>query len=326
MPNAGIATTGNVLNVQGQLFQRDDTSTPMLNRMPVKVTSSREFLVGAEYRVGGDISQPSISETASLTAPNPSYVTRENSYNVVQPFHESVYVSYIKQADTATLAGEELAFAGMSNSVNNELAWQLAQTNKRIRMKMENCVFNGVYAKGTTDDEAWKTRGLIEAIKTFVTDAGGAEMSPDMLADVLQAMVDDDVDPTGLTLIVDTNVLRQITKNWVKDSLTAPIASRSTAGFAVRELVTDFGIIPVTTHRLVPKGTALLVSMNELASVVMPTPGKGNFFYEELAKTGAGFKGQVFGMWGVDTGAEFHHAKITGLASTTGGATPPAGA
>ncbi len=45
----------------------------------------------------------------------------------------------------------------------------------------------------------------------------------------------------------------------------------------------------------------------------MPVPGKGNFFLESLAKTGAADKYQIYGQCGLDYGAEWYHGKITEL-------------
>lgn len=315
----GIATTGNVLNISGALFGVRDESTPLLSGMPVITSNAREFILGATYDIGTDYAQPEISETASLTAPDPTYVVRENTTNVVQPFHESVYTSYIAEADRGTLNGNDFKLANLSNNVQSELAWQIAQKNKQIRLKMENTVLNGTFQKATGDSVASKTRGLLSAITTHTLDAEGSEMNADVLGDFLQNAVDSGMPLTGVTLVVDSNVLRQITANWVKDSFTAALQSRDTAGFAIRNLITDFGIIPVAYHRMLPTGTALFANTSMLRSVVLPTPGKGNFFYEELGLKGAGTQGQIFGQWGLDYGQEFFHGKITNLAATTGG-------
>ena len=56
--------------------------------------------------------------------------------------------------------------------------------------------------------------------------------------------------------------------------------------------------------------------MGVLYNVNQPTPGKGNFFVEELARTGAGIKKQLFGQWGLDYGAEWLHAKLTNISTT----------
>jgi hypothetical protein len=47
-----------------------------------------------------------------------------------------------------------------------------------------------------------------------------------------------------------------------------------------------------------------------------PVPEKGVLFFEELSKTGASEKGQLFGMLGLDYGPEEYHGKITGLTTS----------
>jgi hypothetical protein len=43
-------------------------------------------------------------------------------------------------------------------------------------------------------------------------------------------------------------------------------------------------------------------------------PGKGHFFVEPLAQSGASYKFQVYGEIGLEYGPEQFHAKITNLA------------
>ena len=59
----------------------------------------------------------------------------------------------------------------------------------------------------------------------------------------------------------------------------------------------------------------LIVNPSVVGPVEQPTPGKGNFFLEELAKQGAGTKYQIFGQIGLDHGPEWFHRKITGLST-----------
>ena len=65
-----------------------------------------------------------------------------------------------------------------------------------------------------------------------------------------------------------------------------------------------------------PAGTALLLNLDVISHVYQPVPGKGNFFLEPLAKTGAGEKYQLFGQLGLDHGPEWYHGKFTGIATT----------
>lgn len=90
-----IATSFGVLNYSGMLFNKGNTRTPLSSIIgsKAKTTNHVEFVTGQEYTAGGDGSQPSISETASLTAPDATVTTREQKTNVTQIFQESVGVS-----------------------------------------------------------------------------------------------------------------------------------------------------------------------------------------------------------------------------------------
>ena len=102
-----IATSFGVLNYSGLLFNKGNTRTPLSSIIGgrAKITNHVEFVTGQEYTAGGDGSQPEISETASLTAPDASVVTREQKTNVTQIFMESVGISYAKQSNMGTLSG-----------------------------------------------------------------------------------------------------------------------------------------------------------------------------------------------------------------------------
>ena len=81
----GTAQSFGVLNYSGQIFDKANIDTPLVSMLPRRNTSSVEFVVNSTY-ASEDASQPSISETASLTAPEPTYVTRAQETNVVQIF------------------------------------------------------------------------------------------------------------------------------------------------------------------------------------------------------------------------------------------------
>lgn len=67
---------------------------------------------------------------------------------------------------------------------------------------------------------------------------------------------------------------------------------------------------------MVPADTVALISLGVCRPVFVPVPGKGNLFFEELAKTGAADKAQIYGQMGLDYANEKLHGKITGLATS----------
>ena len=89
--------------------------------------------------------------------------------------------------------------------------------------------------------------------------------------------------------------------------------SRMEAGVNVTRLITDFGDVGIVLSRAMPKDQILLFRRDVVHLVEQPTPGKGNFFFEELAKNGAGKKGEIFGQVGLNYGPEWLHGKITNL-------------
>jgi hypothetical protein len=89
--------------------------------------------------------------------------------------------------------------------------------------------------------------------------------------------------------------------------------SRNVGGVNVTTIVTDFGTLNVMMDRHMPQDTVAACSLNEFTPVFLNVPGKGHFFEEPLAKTGASDEVQLYGEIGLKYGAEKHHAVMTGL-------------
>jgi hypothetical protein len=59
-----------------------------------------------------------------------------------------------------------------------------------------------------------------------------------------------------------------------------------------------------------PNGTIVAASLEECAPRFLLIPGKGYFFWEQLAKTGAAERSQLYGEIGLEYGNEKKHAKL----------------
>ena len=155
-----FATSFGVLNYSGMLFNKGNTRTPLSSIIGgrAKTTNHVEFVTGQEYTTGGG-SQPAISETASLTAPDASIITREQKTNVTQIFMEAVGISYAKQSNMGTLSG--INIANQQANPMNELDFQVAAKMQKVARDIEYTFVNGVYNKATTDATINKTRGLV---------------------------------------------------------------------------------------------------------------------------------------------------------------------
>ena len=296
------------------LFNKGNVRTPFLSMIGGrnKYTSSVEFVLGQEYASeDGDI--PSISETASLTAPEASYITRKQNTNLTQIFQDAVAISYAKMSNMGTLAGANIA--GQTANPQNELDFQVANKMKKLARSIEKTFIMGTYNKATTDAEVNKTRGMNEAIVTNVVEAGDKPLDIWLINDLLEKIRDNGGDISNLVIWANTVNINQINGSAVEYGMELGKAYSNEFGIQVRDLLLPIGKTRIALGEFVPAGTVFAFNFDVISPVEQPTPNKGNFFLEELAKTGAGEKYQLFGQIGLDYGNELYHGKITGLST-----------
>lgn len=312
MTGAETVQSFSVPNYSGMLYNKSNTETPFLNLISgnVKYTNSVEFVCGQFYESEeGEI--PEISETASLTAPTASFVTREQKTNVTQIFMESVAISYAKQSNMATLSGANLA--GQVANPQDELDFQVARKMEKIKRSIEKTFIQGEYNKAVSDVTVNKTRGMIEAIETNVVTAKGAVLDLWLLNDAVSKISD----KSNLIVFTNTVNILQVNGNAIEMGMNVGEPYKNVYGINVRDVLLPCNAtVSIAEGQFIPAGVAIIVNPAVIGPVEQPVPGKGNFFLEELAKTGAGSKYQIFGQIGLDHGPEYFHAKITGLATT----------
>lgn len=310
-----LATSFGVLNYSGMLFNKGNTRCPLSSIIGgrAKTTNHVEFVTGQEYTTGGG-AQPSISETASLTAPEVSVITRTQKTNVTQIFMEAVGISYAKQSNMGTLSG--LNVANQQANPINELDFQVAAKMQKVNRDIEFTFIQGTYNKATQDSEVNKTRGLAEAVTTNTKAMSSKPLGLWDIADMVKKIYGANAPTDDLCLWCDATTLFQVNADAVQNGLTVVPAAREINGIALSSVVTPIGVVYLYLGECLPAGTALLLNLNVIAPVYQPVPGKGNFFLEPLAKTGAGEKYQLFGQIGLDHGPEWYHGKFTGIAQS----------
>ena len=309
-----FATSFEVLNYSGMLFNKGNTRCPLSSIIGgrAKTTNHVEFVTGQEYTTDGG-TQPAISETASLTAPDATVVTRTQKTNVTQIFQESVGISYAKQSNMGTLSG--LNVAGQQANPINELDFQVAAKMQKVNRDIEFTFIQGTYNKANSNATVNKTRGLVEAITTNVTAMSSKPLGLWDIADMVKKIYGANAPTDGLCLWCDAVTLFQVNADAVQNGLTVVPAAREINGIALSSVVTPIGVVYLYLGECLPAGTALLLNLNVIAPVYQPVPGKGNFFLEPLAKVGAGEKYQLFGQIGLDHGPEWYHGKFTGIST-----------
>lgn len=305
----GGGNTWNLPNYAGELFTADAESTPFLNMIGGLTggglqTGNFEFPTDSQYSYPA-ATQPAITETASLTAPGAISYVRDQSKNVTQIFHEKVSISYAKQSNGQRLSG--INTAGAQNNVVSEKDFQIARTLGKIGRDVEHTFLNGDYQIATGVGVANKTRGMYEAAGTTIA-AAGAELSKQLLQQLFREMYTNGAIFSNIVLWTNA-YLKQIISGLYGYAPT----DRNVGGVNIKQIETDFGNIGIMLNRFNPSSDLLVAEMSVIAPVFQPVPNKGNFFYEELAKTGAAEEGQLFGQIGLDHGPSFMHGSITGL-------------
>jgi len=306
------ATSFAVPNYSGMLFVKGNARTPfstLIGANPL-VTNHVEFTCGQFWQAKTG-TQPAISETASLTAPQATVTTREQVTNVTQIFQYSVDVSYGKMANAGTLSG--INVANQQANPNSELDFQVSTAMAQAAADIEYTFLNGVYAKAATDAQANKTRGLIAAITSNVVDADSAALSWDMVTECLAKIHKQGGVINNYVLGVDSAAMIQLNKAAIDNKMTIVPASREVNGLALSTIVTPLGNVALVLLDTLPAGTAVIFNPAMMHPVYQPVPGKGNFFLEPLAKVGASEKYQIYGELGLDHGQEYLSGKITGI-------------
>jgi hypothetical protein len=201
------------------------------------------------------------------------------------------------------------------NNVSDEQAWQIAYNLQKMARDVEYTILNGAYQIATDAATANKTRGMLAVCDisgSTSVDASSAALDIDLMQELFRTMHSNGAKFENLVIWVN---------GFQKQALSAIYGyaptDRNVGGVNIKQIETDFGNIGVApAHRFMPADDLLVAEMSVIKPVTQPVPGKGNFFYEELAKTGASENGQLYGQFGLAHGPAFVHGKIHSLATS----------
>jgi len=317
---SGLGTTYNLPNYVGELFNVSTEDTPFLSAIGgltggVAVNSTVFVWSTYDLRDAADDRQ----RLEGADAPTAEERVRANGSNVLEIHQEQVAVSYTKQAAVNQFAGSA-PFVGGPNAVTDELAWQLQQQFKQVARDVEKSFISGTYQLPANNSSTRKTRGLLEAITTNVVDLADAALTAEDVLDLMQEVWENGgiQESETRTLMVNATLKRSLTKLFVSDK-NYQEASRNVGGVNLQTIETDFGRTNILLSRYVPSDTIIVASVEDCAPAFLEIPGKGHFFAEPLAKTGASEKVQLYGEIGLNYGLERRHGKLINVAPAASG-------
>lgn len=309
---SALGTIWNLPNYTGELFTADAETTPLLAMLGGLTngglqTDNFEFPTASPYGYP-EAAQPEYTENQSLAAPTAISYVRAQEKNVTQIFHEQIALSYVKMANQGRLSG--INTAGANNNAASELDWQIARALVKIARDVEYTFLNGAYQLAGTAEQANKTRGMFALVNGSDNeiDADAAALSKALIDELLREMASNGASFNNMVMFSNAYL-----KQMISDIYGYVPESRNVGGLNIEQIITDFASIGVVWNRFMPTDKILLVDMSVLAPVFQPVPGKGNLFYEQLSKTGAAEKGQLFGQVGLAHGPAFMHGAIVNL-------------
>lgn len=319
----GQGTTYNLPNYVGELFNASPEDTPLLSAIG-GLTGGRSTAGAKLFEWQGYDLRDADEDRQRLEgadAPTGEARVRYSASNVVEIHQEAVELSYTRQATNGQRtvdAGVTTVTVGSTVIPASELAWQLDQQFKQIARDVEKTFIVGEYQNPTDNTQPRKTRGLLQAITTNVVAleaAAGEPLSSVVDEEVILDLFQDVWDNGGIqegetrTVIVGAAFKRLLTKIFIKDKGYEE-STRNVGGVSLQTFETDFGRASIMLDRYAPAGTLVVASLEELAPRFLEIPGKGHFFAEPLAKTGASDKVQIYGEIGLEYGNERKHGKL----------------
>lgn len=322
--STGYASNWNVAPVTGrEIVTFSPMTQPFLARTNgLRIASSDEIAMSAQYALES-AAQPAITEAGSTTAPTAVAFDRSNEVNAVQIFQESVVVTYSRMSAVNRLKVAEVGTSGYgytndpnSNPVQSELDFQSAAALQNILLDYEYSALSGTYQKATAANVANKMRGIITACTSNTVAASSAALSKALIDELLLEMA-----TSGAMFTRPVFYANAFQKQALTNIYSFVSTDRNVGGANIQLVETDFGIAEVVYSRNMPTDTLLIADMAQVWTVSQPVPGKaylpnGLVFLEELSKTGAAEKYQMYGQLSIDYGSEKYHGTITGLATS----------
>ena len=311
----GLGTSWALPNYAGELFSADATQTPLLSMTGGlsggRQTDNFEFPTAVLYDYP-EARQPDISERESATAPEAEMAVREQKSNVVQIHQEVIDLSYVALSNLHRMSG--LNTAGQFPAYEDERLFQVKHRLIKIARDVEHSFINGKFQKAGNAGEANRTRGLLELTEENVSiDAGGEALSAELLRRLYRDMADAGAYFNNMVMFLSAYQKQMVTEIYASQmGMNLPV-SRNVGGINITQVETDFFAMGIVWDRFVPADTVLIADVAHIAPVFQVVPGKGVLFTEELAKTGASEKLQLFGQIGLAHGAGFLHGSIRGL-------------
>lgn len=319
----GINYTDTTSNYLGTLYVIGENRTPALSMIGgmrgYKPAPGMEYAM-EQYAALESAAQRTTAESDAVAGTNTARVyVKAQRTNTAQIMYYTVPVSYAKASERLKIAG--LAFSTPQEVMEDELDFQTRMTLMQMALDLEYSILQGTYVTKAAYNTNAKTRGLIEAAEggtssggTNYTNASSAALSKDLIDGVVKKIADSGAPMTKPVIFCNSFQIQKLSElyGW------SPVGGAGTGlgGVRVDRLLTDFYEFDVVFDAQMPTDTLLFADMDKVQLRGVEVPGKGAIILEEMAKTGAAWKYQIYAQLGLDYGDPNFHGSLYGLATS----------
>ncbi|UUU21714.1 DUF5309 domain-containing protein [Streptomyces sp. DSM 40750] len=299
------AAVGQVASPQAAPFNHNGGDNPVTNELDWQVTQAlKQMALDVNWSfINGSHVNPTTNATARQTRGLLAAVTTNRIAKGVTTTGATSATDTITATGHGLVDGDKIVFTNTSTATNVVAG----------RIYFVDAVDANTFKVSTSSGGAALTLGTATGIA--YTNPWETALTTDHVSDLLQLAYDNGgiSEQETATLIVNSAQRRAVTKAFASAYGQFQETSRTVGGVAVDTLITDFGTLSVMMDRHMPQDVITVASLEQLMPVFLNIPGKGVFFEEPLAKTGASDKSQLYGEVGLKYGNERAHAVMTGL-------------
>jgi hypothetical protein len=298
------------LNYLGDLFLIGANQTPFLNMIGGttggKSYSHFQFPLAQPWALSS-ASQNTQSEATAAAAGTPTTITRAQDYNVAQIMKYDVSTTYAKQSTTGEFSGIQVLG---DQPVQDELAFQKSAALRQMAIDMEYSFLQGTFTDSSTPATNQTTRGIVAGTTTNAVAAGSADLTKDMIQELLRTMAG-----TGSQFINSVIFVNAFQKQALSDIYGYAPEDRNVGGVNIKQIETDFATLGVVYAPQMTASALLIAEMSVCSPVFVPYNGQAVSF-TDTAVTAAQKGGFWYTQVGLDYGPEEYHGKITGLTTS----------
>ncbi|MFJ5143304.1 DUF5309 family protein [Streptomyces sp. NPDC088707] len=299
------AAIGQVASPQSAPFNHGGGSNPVTNELDWQVTQAlKQMALDVNWSfINGQHANPTSNATARQTRGLLSAITTNRIAKGVTTTGATSATDTITATGHGLVDGDKIVFTATGAATGIVAG----------RIYFVDAVDANTFKVSTSAGGAAITLGTATGIA--YTNPWETALTPAHVGDLLQLAYDNGgiSEQETATFIVNSAQKRALSNAFAEAYGKFTETSRTVGGVAVDTIVTDFGTLSVMMDRHMPQDVLTVASLEQLMPVFLNIPGKGVFFEEELAKTGASDKVQLYGEVGLKYGSEKAHAVMTGL-------------